>query len=453
MRRFAQEYLETWIKKKRRKALIIRGARQVGKSTLVRQFASSSGLNLLEINLEQHSSPAIWASMKANTIIGEVELAVEKRVTQTSLLFIDEIQACPIAIQALRYLVEERPELPVIAAGSLLEFVLGKEYFSMPVGRVSYFHLGPMSFREVLLAGRNDVLEESLCSDIKLSANSPAHTRLRELFKEYLYTGGMPEAVAVAQEEGSILAAREVHRSIVSTYRDDFGRYKTKTDPVLIEKCFNHVPLHLGEKNRYVSISRDRKAAEIKKALDALINARIVLPVFNTNCGGLPLRSGINEHIFKLYFLDVGLALYMSGVAWHELSSDNVTLINKGNIAEQFIAQHLAFREGGMEVPELFYWLREGKSTNAEVDFVTTSAGQMVPVEVKAGKVGSLRSLFQFAVKTGVTSAVRYHLSNPAVEPISTRVNAPGGMTDVELTLYSYPAYLVECVHGSSNTF
>lgn len=444
MFRYAQNYLKAWLDSKIRKPLIIRGARQVGKSTLVRKFAASQNLELLEVNLEQHASPEIWRSMQTNIIQKEIELATGKRFTKNSLLFIDEIQNCPLALQALRYFYEELPSLPVIAAGSLLEFTLSNASFPMPVGRVSYYHLGPMTFREVLVARGYDIIEESLRSPEGISPNSPVHDKLKELYLEFLFVGGMPQAVSATIEEKSVLVAREIHRSIMATYQNDFSKYSAKLTNEILERVFRYIPLHLGEKIKYVNVSKDISSTNIKQAVDALIKARILLPAWHCGCTGIPIRATRNENIFKLYFLDVGLALYESKTSWLELKEQATPLLNKGNIAEQFVAQHLAYIENGMEPPELNYWLREGKSTNAEVDFVISKGGHPYPIEIKAGATGTLRSLFQFASHTNCPQALRLDMSPPSVQQISTTIQTTNGSKSVQLNLESQPVYMVE---------
>jgi len=444
MRRFAEEYLTKWFESRNRKALVIRGARQVGKSTLVRNFAEKKMMDLLEINLEQYSSPSIWQSMRGKNIVKEIELAVEKKVTDNTILFIDEIQNCPSALSALRYLTEEVPEIPVIAAGSLLEFVLGEKDISMPVGRISYYHLGPMTFREVLIARNKELLEESLHQIDFVSPSIAAFNNLKEYYKEYLFTGGMPEAVQAGIDENSILASREIHRSIISTYKNDFGKYRKRLSPDLIDLIFNYVPLHVGQKVKYVNISRNFPSPRLKEAIDALVKARIVIPAFHTAYSGIPLKSSMDKNIFKLYFLDVGLCVYISGIQWDEFTSDKISLINKGNISEQFIAQHLAYRFNGLEPPELFYWLREGKSTNAEVDFVVSEKGNLEIIEVRSGKSGSLRSLHQLIAKTGLTKAHRFDMNPPSKQNVQTMIRTKFEQKKVNFDLFSYPAYMVE---------
>ena len=444
MKRFAEQYLNNWIYGKRRKALVIRGARQVGKSTLVRNFAVNRNMDLLEINLEQHPSPSIWQSMQGKKIIREIELATEQKVTAKTLLFIDEIQNCPAALGALRYLNEEISDLPVIAAGSLLEFVLGGTEIAMPVGRISYYHLGPMTFREVLLAKGKELLEESLYQIDFESPSISAFKNLKEYYKEYIFTGGMPEAVQASLDEDSILASREIHRSIISTYIDDFGKYKKQISPEIISLIFNHIPLHLGQKVKYVNISRDIPSRQLKEAIDALIKARIALPAYHSSCAGMPLKATMDLSVYKLYFLDVGLCVYMAGLGWDDFINSDSSLINKGNISEQFVAQHLAYRDGGLEPPELYYWLREGKSTNAEVDFVIGDKGKLVIIEVKSGKSGSLRSVHQLIAKSGLKAAHRFDINPPSKQNVHTFIQCKEGQQEIEFELFSYPAYMIE---------
>ena len=227
MRRFSEDSLERWLHGRRRKPLVLRGARQVGKSTLVRNFAAMQGLILNEVNLERHLElQRAFATLDIGVICGELEALVGRSLTaQGSLLFLDEIQAVPAAIQALRYFYEELPALPVIAAGSLLEFVLADHGFSMPVGRIEYHHLGPMTFREFLQA-----IEPTLCHyldelDFEKALPEVAHRKLLERHRQYLFVGGMPEAVLEFCESSSFQDAGAVHRRIVSTYEDDFSKY------------------------------------------------------------------------------------------------------------------------------------------------------------------------------------------------------------------------------------
>ena len=225
--RISEQYIRNWLGKKRRKPLILRGAGQVGKSTLARHFAANSGLTLNEVNLEKYFIlDETFKSLDMKRIIREIEGLLGRNILEAnSLLFLDEIQAAPHALAALRYFYEELPELPVIAAGSLLEFTLARHAFPMPVGRVEYCYMGPVSFREFVSA-----LEPDLCPWIDAAVRledvpDTAHRRLLGLLREFLFVGGMPEAVQVYTESRSLSEVQEVQRSIIDTYRDDFAKY------------------------------------------------------------------------------------------------------------------------------------------------------------------------------------------------------------------------------------
>ena len=280
MKRKAEVRLQKWIHSKNRKPLIIRGARQVGKSTLVRQFAATNNLNLHEINFERHTTLInVFKSFDIKRILEELEFIIQKGsiLKKGGILFLDEIQAVPPAIQALRYFYEDYPDLPVVAAGSLLEIVLAKHSFSMPVGRIEYLFLNPMTFEEVLEAHKQgDLLK--LLQEYKLDSPFPesAHSRLLDLQRKYFIVGGMPEAVNRFIETESLEDASEAHAGIFETYRDDFAKYSTQSSLLRLHKILDYVPGAVGEKLKYVNIDHQEQARELKKALDLLIKARLI---------------------------------------------------------------------------------------------------------------------------------------------------------------------------------
>lgn len=451
MRRLSEDQLSRWLQKPRRKPLVIRGARQVGKSTLVRNFARSQKLTLAEVNLEKHGKlDGIFQTNDLGIIVPELELLARTNLRQeNTLLFLDEIQSTPSAIPALRYFHEEMPALPVIAAGSLLEFVLEKHDFSMPVGRVEYLHLGPMTFKEFLLAvGEERLL--SLVEAFQLSRPFPqtAHQQLLRRQREYLFIGGMPESILAFCEGNSMLDAREIHRSIIQTYQDDFAKYSREPALGRIHKVFAALPALAGEKVKYANISREDRSGDIKQAIDLLIRARLLLPVYHSHCSGIPIKSGINEKLYKLFFLDIGLLNYLYGLEWSQIAAlDERALLNEGVLAEQFIAQHLAYRHEGLEPPDLFYWIREGKTTNAEVDFVTSIGQTIVPIEVKAGKSGSIKSLQQFVIEKKSPLTCRFDLNPPGMQALSHQTKHKQQLITVNYQLLSLPLYLVEVLH------
>ena len=444
LNRYSETFLDAWYRKKYRKPLVIRGARQVGKSTLVRRFARNNGLILSEINLEQHLYlDKIFKTLDMDAIMKELDALVgQKILSPGTVLFLDEIQATPHAIQSLRYFYENKPELPVISAGSLLEFALADLHFSMPVGRIEYHHLGPMTFGEFLAAVEPGLT--SYCSDFHIHQPIPmtAHRKLITRQREYLFVGGMPEAVQIFADTGALSEVTAVHRSIAETYQDDFSKYAKQKDLALMQKVFRQIPRIIGQKVKYSNISKEDRSRDVKSVIDLLVKARVCHQVFHNHCSGVPLLADINENVYKMLFMDVGMAAYLTGLDWiAQQALDKNALVNEGKLAEQFVGQHLL---SSFEPPRLIYWLREAKSANAEVDFVTASGNQVTPIEVKAGKSGSLKSLQQFALTKKAALCVRFDLNPPDIGQITNAARMARGSVPVTYTLLSLPLYLVE---------
>ena len=436
MQRQNEIHLKSWYQSSRRKPLVLRGARQVGKSTLVRQFANDIGLQLHEINLErQLQLEPVFASLDINAIRMEIEAILKHPLSsEQGLLFLDEIQATPSALQALRYLYEEIPSLPVIAAGSLLEFTLSDHSFSMPVGRIEYHHLGPMDFREFLAAVDPGLLEYLDRVHFGKSLPITAHINLLNRYRHFLFVGGMPEAVRTFVETGSLEAVSPIHRSIIDTYEDDFAKYARRDDLVMLQRVFRQIPRQVGKKVKYVNYSREHRARDIRKAINLLVKARTCTEVHASHCTGVPLEAEVYETVSKLLFLDVGLMNHVCGMDWLSLQNlDDLTLVNEGAVAEQAVGQHLAYRDGGLAKPSLVYWLREGRSNNAEVDYVLSHGPDLFPVEVKAGKQGTLRSLHQFTMEKKCRAAVRFDLNQASL--LSAQTNM--GCDLLSLPLYA----------------
>ena len=449
MKRKAEIRLQKWIHSKNRKPLIIRGARQVGKSTLVRQFAEANNLILHEINLERHTTLIdVFKSFNTKRILEELEYIIRKGsvLGKDGILFLDEIQAVPPAIQALRYFYEDYPDLPVIAAGSLLELVLSKHSFSMPVGRIEYLFLNPMTFEEVLEAQKQDDLLK-LLQEYTLDRPFPesAHFRLLDLQRKYFITGGMPEAVDRFVDTNSFEEVSEVHAAILETYRDDFSKYAPQSFLLRLHKILDYVPGAVGEKFKYVNVDHQDQSRELKKALDLLVKARLITLIYHSDASGLPLKASINWKVFKPFFLDCGLMNFICGL--RNISLEQLThrkFINEGKIAEQFIAQHLIAIEKPNISPELFYWLREAKSANAEVDFVMQSGQEIFPIEVKSGQSGTLKSLHQYTYRKNITRAIRFDLNKPSTQKVQATVRVKNKSVEVAFDLLSLPLYLIE---------
>ena len=290
------EFLETWLRNKNRKPVIIRGARQVGKSTLVELFAREQQKTLRLVNLERHPAlSSVFSTKDPQQIIQQLEFLPNMgRVGADSFLFLDEIQAVPEAIPALRYFYEDLPELPVVSAGSLLEFALTDHTFSMPVGRVQYLHMGPMTFSEFLLAVGEERLNDFI-THYKLgqTVGEVVHQRLLELLRSYYYVGGMPEAVAVFAETRSYKSVSEVHNSIIETYRDDFPKYAGTRNLSRMLNVFNFAARNIGIKIKYSNISTRDQSITIKKDIELLAMARVISKVIHSHCSGLPLQADV----------------------------------------------------------------------------------------------------------------------------------------------------------------
>ena len=440
--------LEAWLGKPNRKPIVLRGARQVGKSTLVRLFARGQGHPIAEINLERFPELAATFRRRPPREMLDVfeSLPGIGRITPRTLLFLDEIQAVPEAIPALRYFYEDLGEMPLIAAGSLMEFALSDHRFSMPVGRVEYLHMGPLTFTEFL-----DALEETKLAtlvrdfDFGTEIDPIIHARLLDLVRLYSFVGGMPEAVDVYARTRRLKDVTPVHNAIIETWRDDFPKYLGSRNLARIQHVFNFAARNVGRKVKYSQYSAHDKSGTIKNDIELLCMARVLSKAIHSHCEGLPLQADIEEKVYKPVFLDVGLMNAICGLDWLSLEkAPPDKLVNDGAVAEQFIGQHLVDILSSSANRQLTYWLREGRSNNAEVDYVVAVRGRILPIEVKSAASGRLKSLHQFVAEKRVRHAVRFDAGPPSRQSISTEVRRGDGKISVDYTLTSLPLYLVE---------
>jgi Predicted ATPase (AAA+ superfamily) len=443
MYRSAIEYLKEWKIHQSRKPLVIRGARQVGKTFIVREFAGEFQ-NYVEINLETNIN--ILSYFKSNDpkeIIELLSLHYNTTIVPgQTLLFFDEIQAAPELFAKLRYFYELMPGLHVIAAGSLLEFILEEHEFSMPVGRIEYLHLGPMNFSEFLLStGDGNLLDFLKKYSLGDTFPSPIHQKLVSLYKTFLVVGGMPESIKSYLGNGSFSDSDRTKMNILSTYVDDFSKYRKRIDHELLTTVFKAIPSLIGSKVKYSAISNEHRSAEVAAALNRLFLSKICHPVYHSSARGIPLGAGRSDKVFKPLFLDVGLMCSALGLTMANISKlDEVSLVNKGEISEQFAGQHLLYRKDFYYEPELYYWNREAPGSNAEVDYVIAHGPTVVPVEVKAGKTGSLKSLHFFVRERALKTGVRINLDVPSV------VRCAGALPNgdrYDYNLISMPCYMI----------
>ncbi len=445
MKRTLTSELADWYAKAPHKPLVLRGARQVGKSHLVRAFADAHAGAIVELNFERDRQAAkLFAnSNDPVTIVRAIELFAKQSVEPgKTLLFLDEIQAAPEILAKLRWFAEELPELHVVAAGSLLDFVLASHSFSMPVGRIRYLHLEPMSFKEFLWALGETMLAEHLAViGLQAALPEPIHDRLLQLLREYMLVGGMPAAVEAYRRDRSLLSCARVHEDLLTTYRDDFAKYAPRVAQERLAKVMQAVPRQLGKKFKYVSVDRDERSVALRQAFDLLTKARVCHRVQATAATGIPLGAEANDRQFKAIFLDVGLVSAALGLSSDPtIDVESLVLANEGALAEQVVGQMLRLLEPPFKEPELYYWAREERGSEAELDYVIQHRAKVLPIEVKAGSTGSLKSLHGFMSQRQLPIAVRFNASPPSIVDLDVRVKDGRQAT---YKLLSLPLYMV----------
>ena len=412
MKRDIDDTLKTWKTEAHRYPLLVRGARQVGKTYSIKQFGENEFDNLVEVNFEQKPQYfTCFDSLEPKNIIETLSvLSKSDIIPGKTLLFLDEIQECPNAISALRYFYEQMPDLHVIGAGSLLEFVISQENFKMPVGRVQYLYMKPLSFLEFLdnvgeYRTRN-VIETPTWDNLP----SPAiHGHLISLLKKYAVIGGMPAVVSEYISSSSLEKCSKIQTIIIQTYRDDFGKYASKVKYKYLEKIFFAVPKMVGNKFKYSHVDNNLQSRDLKEALELLEKAGVVYRIKQTSGNGLPLEANAKERHFKTAFLDIGLMQNICGLSSDLLISpdEDFIKVNEGAIAEQFTAQELLAYRDVYLAPSLYYWAREARSSNAEIDYLIPCGSSALPIEVKAGKTGTLRSMHIFLEQYSLSAGVR----------------------------------------------
>lgn len=389
--------LRAWKGRIGRLPLLLRGARQVGKSYLVEQFGRADFQDIAVVDFERRPQMVnCFQSREPVEILKQIELILQKPVIPGStLLFLDEIQHCPEALVSLRYFKELMPELHVIAAGSLMEFLLSDEKYSFPVGRVEFLYLRPLSFREFLEAAAPVVAKRLESFDLDQQPTALEHEELLKWVRRYFFIGGMPSAVEAELRSQSLLECQRIHQRILQAYESDFGKYARHTQHKYLEMIFQRAPARVGEILKYSKLDQESRSRDLKKALDLLVRAGMILRSFATTASGVPLHAHMVDHRFKLFFLDIGLLQTAAHVDAQAFWSEDILQINNGMLAEQFVGQELLAYADPYENRALLFWEHENKG-GAEVDFVINIGSKVVPIEVKAGLTGKLRSLKSF---------------------------------------------------------
>lgn len=395
MKRLIDWHLRSWKNDPRRKPLVLRGARQVGKTYAVRELRKTF-TSFVEVNFEllPEAKNIFEQNLLPERIIWELGLLTKTVIVPgETLLFLDEVQTAPSVILSLRYFYEKMPDLHVIAAGSLLDFAIEK--VGMPVGRVSMLYIYPLSFLEFLSATGNGMLIEPILQEKTLSG--VLHEEIMQLLEQYMAIGGMPEAVMEWSKSKNPDTTFDSIKQLIETYRHDFPKYSKKHQIKYVETLFNQIPHFIGEQLKYSSVHGEYKKRELAPSLDLLCHANVVHKVTHTAGNGIPLGAEINLERFKMIFLDVGISQAILGLDLAEwfLNPDK-DLINRGAIAEAFVGQELLCYNSPKWKNELYFWKREAHAALAEVDYLFDKQGIVVPIEVKSGQGSTLRSMHQF---------------------------------------------------------
>jgi len=406
--------LVVWKDGKNRKPLLLRGARQVGKSSSVRKLAEKFEY-FLEINFEKNRNVEHFfeGDLDVKEICANLSVQFQKPIIPNkTLLFFDEIQACPNAISALRFFYEDFPELHVIAAGSLLEFAL-EELPSFGVGRISSMFMYPFSFAEFMSACGNELLWNEVC---KSSPEKPLfsvfHDKCLELLKKFLVIGGMPAVVAKFVENNDIQACQKTLNDLINSLKSDFSKYKSRVPELRIQTAFEAVVLQAGGKFNYAKVER-LSYRQVKESVELLEKAGLIIPVLHTSANGIPLGAEVNFKKQKILLLDTGIFQSLLGLQLSDiLFSDDFDVVNKGAIAEQFVGLEL-LKSAPCDMPEnLYFWTREKEKSQAEVDYVVQKKDKIIPIEVKSGKSGKMQSLHLFLNEKQVEYGIRTSLEN-----------------------------------------
>jgi predicted AAA+ superfamily ATPase len=434
MQRFIDKELREWKANSRRKPLIIRGARQVGKTYSIKQFGLNEFGNTAFCDLERNATirNLFNGDLQAKRILSELEILLDQSIVPgKTLLFIDEIQTCPRAITALRYFYEEIPDLHVIAAGSLLDFALRD--ISFPVGRIQFLYLAPLTFAEFMTAtGHREAVKNVLETPAVISRT--LHDFLIDNMRRYFFVGGMPEAVKTYVETGSMKESFKVQAEICESFRLDFAKYSPGADKHCLDAVFTTTAQNVGCQTKYSKLAEGYSNPTIKKAYDLLCLAGVIRKIPATDPSSFPLAAGASGKIFKTVIVDIGLMRHLTGMPVDiEYPTPDMLNIYRGAMAEQFIGQEMIVAQKG----DIFYWSRQKKSSSAKIDYLCSINSKIVPVEVKSGHSGTLKSMhlfldtYQKCTKGFVFSSAPYQ-------------------TQKENNLTFLPLYLCYCATGGS---
>jgi len=415
MKRNIDTELFGWKDDPGRKILLVRGARQVGKTYSIRALGRSF-THFIEINFEEEPAARVFFrdSLNPGRIVEKLSVFANiPLVAGETLLFLDEIQACPQALSSLRFFHEKMPGLHVVAAGSLLEFALS-EIPSLGVGRLSSLFMHPLTFEEYLRATG----EEALCgvvaeADADHPVDEPFHRRLVEHVRTFQLIGGMPAVVASYVERRDILECFKLLSDLAVAFLDDLVKYRKRVPVAKLSEVFQSVVLQSGGKFRYSRIASESSAPALKSAFALLVQAGIVHRVVHTHARGIPLGAQTDDRKFKAILFDIGVHQRLLGLdVPRHLTATDLDLVNRGSMAESFVGQEMVGNSSPRTRPSLYYWHREARASNAEVDYVIQQGKDIVPVEVKAATRGGMQSMRRFLDERGLSKGIRVSLEN-----------------------------------------
>lgn len=445
MQRIISKDLDSWLKNDHRPPLILRGARQVGKTWLIRDLAERHGLNLIELNFERDPSlQKAFSDNDPSAIVNRLSLIRSETINpDTAILFLDEIQAFGEGLAKLRWFHEEMPQLPVVAAGSLLEFTLRDHSFSMPVGRVTFLNVEPLGLEEYLIAHKQNMLLENLRNwRPGHNLDEVVHEQGLKWQHRFSMVGGMPGVVNRELSEARPEEIRQIQQDLLATYRADFPKYEGRMSALILDQLLRAVARDLGDKFVYTKVDEEVKYHQARRALDLLSQARLCNIIQCSSANGIPLGSELKEKSRKVCLLDIGMlhALLETPArgAYPELKG--LTPDMRSRVSEQLTAQTLrSLSENRAEPAQLWYWQRGG-GRPGEIDHLLQLDHKIIPLELKAGPTGSMKSLHQFMKEKGLPLAVRVDTSPPGAQTISTKTTQG---EPVEYRLVNIPNYLL----------
>lgn len=432
-----------WFRNPDRKPLILKGARQTGKSTTIRELGRQAPL-FIELNFDRREDLALAQACDSPDEF-LMSLATRHNLASfpdNTLLFLDEIQECARLVPWLRFFREDRPALAVIAAGSLLEVRFQDRGFSFPVGRVTFRTLYPFTYLEFLKAlGHEELVKKLTAALLELKPiPKPLHNDALDAFRDYLLIGGMPEAVSSWVEHRRPHAIREIHSDLLQAFSEDFQKYRGVRDLGHLEAAFNNIRHHAGTRFKYENFAPGHRSQAMKTALGRLESALLISRVQPTSSLKPPLRSR-PKSAPKLLPLDTGLTLSEMGLAPQDLKQLPLNRLLDGPLAEMFVGQQLnAGRSGKSET--LHFWIRESSRGSAEVDYLLPGPGTLLPVEVKSGASGTLKSLHLFLQQAGLSTGVRLYSGCLADQKLE--VSMPDGV--LRYRLLSVPIYMAQAL-------